>query len=178
MSWQESNELETIDHMVTKSMTENNQNNADDIDIGSDYSYSNLGHEWWCALKWFDLTLHKDSQSLQCSERSCMATSWSGPCRVSCVRAVWWDRRRCSNSPASQTSIFQWFLELRSWDISSKYDGWARIKSVRSCCHAGLVTMRAWWDHDTTGHIQLWPPHKLLTGQAKSLINLKTRHLT
>ena len=45
MSWQESNELQTIDHMVTKSMTENNQNNADDIDIGSDYSYSNLGHD-------------------------------------------------------------------------------------------------------------------------------------
>ena len=39
MSWQESNELQTMDQMVTKSMTENNQNNADDIDIGSDYSH-------------------------------------------------------------------------------------------------------------------------------------------
>ena len=39
MSWQESNELQTIDQMVTKSMTENNQNNVDDIDIGSDYSH-------------------------------------------------------------------------------------------------------------------------------------------
>ena len=39
MSSQESNELQTMDQMVTKSMTENNQNNADDIDIGSDYSH-------------------------------------------------------------------------------------------------------------------------------------------
>ena len=39
MSWQESNELQTMDQVVTKSMTENNQNNVDDIDIGSDYSH-------------------------------------------------------------------------------------------------------------------------------------------
>ena len=42
----QSNELQTMNQMVTKSMTENNQNNADDIDIGTDYSHFNVDHNF------------------------------------------------------------------------------------------------------------------------------------
>ena len=46
-----------IHDLVTSSMTDSNQNNADDIDIGSDYNSFNAEHGRWCALKWFELTL-------------------------------------------------------------------------------------------------------------------------
>ena len=42
----QSNELQTMNQMVTKSMTENNQNNADDIDICTDYSHFNVDHNF------------------------------------------------------------------------------------------------------------------------------------
>ena len=169
MSWQESNELQTIDQMVTKSMTENNQNNADDIDIGSDYSYFNLGHEWWCALKWFDLTLHKDSHG-----NALNVPVWRHHSLVPVVSPVWERRGGTGGGVVTHllapdiniSEVFRAKIIARH-GTSSKYDRWAWIKSVRSCCHAGLVTMWAWWDHDTPDLIQLWPPHKLLTGQAR-----------
>ena len=95
-------------------------------------------------MVWFD-PRHKIFP-LQCSECSCMATSWTGLCRVSCVTAGWWGSWRCSNSPEQG---YQYFMAS-----GLNMTNGPRDKKCLDVTWDPGVTICAWWDHHPSHFLQ------------------------